>query len=52
MQAIRFLEHAITALNRREPAIHNFLISLYVKHQPEKLEKYLLSQGNQVRSYS
>ncbi len=47
LQAIRYLEFVVGSphLRRRDPALHNFLISLYVKHRPEKLENYLLAQG-------
>ena len=41
LEAIRYLEFCVDKLARREAAIHNFLISLYVKHRPEQLEPYL-----------
>ena len=44
-EAIRYLEFSINSLRRRDPPLHNFLISLYVKHQPDKIEGYLLQQG-------
>lgn len=37
LEAIRYLEHCVEALFNSEPSIHNFLLSLYVKHQPEKV---------------
>ncbi len=48
MQAIRYLEFTINVLRRKDPALHNFLISLYVKHQPEKIEDYLVAQGYSI----
>lgn len=39
------MEYAINTLGRREPALHNFLLSLYVKHKPENIEAYLNAQG-------
>ncbi len=49
MQSIRYLEFVINTARRKEPALHNFLISLYVKHQPDKIEDYLHSQGTSAR---
>uniref|UniRef100_A0A914V2Z5 Vacuolar protein sorting-associated protein 18 homolog n=1 Tax=Plectus sambesii TaxID=2011161 RepID=A0A914V2Z5_9BILA len=43
--AIRFLEHCLVK-HEKDQAIHNFLISLYARHRPEKLLDYLLIQGS------
>ncbi|KAK2189905.1 hypothetical protein NP493_94g03000 [Ridgeia piscesae] len=44
-EAIRYLEFCVQALGVREQAIHNYLLSLYAKLQPDKLMKYLNFQG-------
>jgi len=43
---IRYLEHAVKALNCKEESVHNLLVSLYVKHQPEKVLDYLPTLKN------
>ena len=43
--AIRYLEFAIQMLDNRDQAIHNYLLSLYAKLQPDQLMKYLNFQG-------
>jgi len=47
LESIRYLEFCIKSLANKEPVIHNFLLSLYVKHQPEKVFMYLESQHQQ-----
>ena len=39
------MEFAIGRLGSRAPATHNFLILLYIKHCPERLDPYLKEQG-------
>ncbi|XP_076258770.1 vacuolar protein sorting-associated protein 18 dor isoform X1 [Rhynchophorus ferrugineus] len=48
LEAIRYLEYCITKLKNTDKAIHNFLISLYAKHNPQKLMEYLRSQGQEL----
>ena len=40
-ESIRYLEHAIFDLDSMDPPIHNYLISLYIKHQPECVWPFL-----------
>ena len=45
-EAIRYLEFCVQVLSNQDQAIHNYLISLYAKLQPEdQLLKYLHFQG-------
>ena len=44
-EAIRYLEFCVQMLGVRDEAIHNYLLSLYCKIQPEALTKYLNLQG-------
>ena len=41
LESIRYLEFCIQSLGSKAMSIHNFLLSLYVKHQREKVLKYL-----------
>lgn len=43
--AIRYLEFCVQSLGIKDPAIHNYLLALYAKLQPEQLMKYLYLQG-------
>ncbi|XP_071954720.1 vacuolar protein sorting-associated protein 18 homolog [Antedon mediterranea] len=45
-EAIRYLEFCIVELVNQEPAIHNYLLSLYAKYQPNQLMNYLSRQGD------
>lgn len=47
-EAIRYLEFCVQALGVRDQAIHNYLLSLYAKLQPDKLMKYLNFQGQVI----
>ena len=47
-EAIRYLEFCVQCLSCEDQAIHNYLLSLYAKLQPDQLMKYLHFQG-QVR---
>ena len=50
-QAIRYLEFCIERLDNRDPAIHNYLLSLYIEQaDDEALLRYLDIQG-QVRKH-
>ena len=40
-EAIRYLEYSVKTLGSKERAIHNYLLSLYIKHQKEKVLLYL-----------
>ncbi|KAH9519313.1 Vacuolar protein sorting-associated protein 18 like protein [Bulinus truncatus] len=44
-EAIKYLEFCIQKLDNKDQAIHNFLLSLYAKLQPDDLMKYLQQQG-------
>lgn len=44
-EAIRYLEFCVGTLNVKDRTIHNYLMSLYAKNVPEKLEPYLNSYG-------
>ncbi|XP_078602605.1 vacuolar protein sorting-associated protein 18 homolog isoform X2 [Branchiostoma floridae x Branchiostoma japonicum] len=44
-EAIRYLEFCVHDLSVQDTAIHNYLLSLYAKLQPEQLIKYLRIQG-------
>ncbi len=48
LEAIRYLEFCIGSLSSRDPPIHNYLISLYIRHQKEKLLPYLMSRGREL----
>lgn len=47
-EVITYLEFCIDTLKNTEKAIHNLLVSLYAKHDPQKLMKYLESQGREL----
>lgn len=47
-EAIRYLEMCVQKLDNQEPAIHNFLLSLYAKLKPEDLMTYLQLQGEHL----
>ncbi len=44
-EAIRYLEFCVQMLNNTDQAIHNYLLSLYGKLQPDHLLTYLNLQG-------
>ncbi|KAK7491492.1 hypothetical protein BaRGS_00017321 [Batillaria attramentaria] len=46
--AIRYLEACVQKFDNRDPAIHNFLLSLYAKLQPDNLMTYLQLQGESL----
>lgn len=43
--AVTYLEFATNTLDNQDQAIHNYLLSLYAKLQPDGLMRYLESQG-------
>ncbi|KAL1116066.1 hypothetical protein AAG570_005561 [Ranatra chinensis] len=47
-ELIRYLEYCITDLNCQEQAVHNFLLSLYAQHRPDRLLSYLAMQGEEA----
>nr|XP_039247799.1 vacuolar protein sorting-associated protein 18 homolog [Styela clava] len=47
-EAIRYLEHCTGTLHCKEPAIHNYLLSLYVKQKPEAVADYIKDQGDDL----
>ncbi|KAJ8923177.1 hypothetical protein NQ315_001731 [Exocentrus adspersus] len=47
-EAIKYFEFCIDKLKNTDRAIHNFLVSLYAKHSPDKLMEYLNSQGQEL----
>ena len=47
-EVIQYLEYCTGKLKVTEKAIHNLLLSLYVKHDENKLMEYLNSQGQDV----
>ena len=40
-QSVRYLEFAVTKLGSRDQSVHNLLLSLYIRHSPEKVLDYL-----------
>ena len=46
LEAIRYLEFCVKTLGSKERAIHNYLLSLYIKHQKQKVLRYLDWSGN------
>lgn len=45
---ITYLEFCVDTLKCTEKAIHNLLVSLYAKYDPDKLMKYLEAQGREI----
>jgi hypothetical protein len=46
LRAIRYLEYCVKNLESKDRAIHNYLLSLYIKHQKENVLRYLDWSGN------
>ena len=40
-EAIRYLEFCVNQLESKDPPVHNYLLSLYIKHQPHLVWQYL-----------
>lgn len=47
-EAIHYLEFAVHSLRANDRAIHNYLIMLYAKFQPNRLKQYLATEGEDV----
>ena len=47
-EAIRYLEFCVQKLDNKDLAIHNYLLSLYGRLQPENLMTYLQMQGEVI----
>ena len=41
LEAIRYLEFCVNKLENKDAPVHNYLISLYIKHQPTEVWPYL-----------
>ncbi|VVC29853.1 Clathrin, heavy chain/VPS, 7-fold repeat,Pep3/Vps18/deep orange,Zinc finger, RING/FYVE/PHD- [Cinara cedri] len=52
LEIIRYLEYSIHCLNCHVESVHNYLISLYVKHNRDKLMNYLKLQGSEISAVS
>ncbi|XP_060521918.1 vacuolar protein sorting-associated protein 18 homolog isoform X2 [Cylas formicarius] len=48
LEVIRYLEFCVDKLKNTDKAVHNFLLSLYAKHEPRKLMDYIASQGQEA----
>lgn len=48
LEVIQYLEFCIEQLKNTEKAIHNLLLSLYAKYDPQKLMNYINSQGQDI----
>ena len=44
-QILRYLEFCVTTLESTDSVVHNYLVTLYVRHRPDRLMAYLHSQG-------
>lgn len=44
-ETIRYLEFCVSSMNVQEQAIHNYLLSLYAQHKPDRLMRYLAMEG-------
>ncbi|KAF4519225.1 hypothetical protein B566_EDAN015331 [Ephemera danica] len=47
-EVIRYLEFCIHKLGCQDQAIHNYILALYARLNPDKLMEYLSSQGNDI----
>ncbi|XP_014226256.1 vacuolar protein sorting-associated protein 18 homolog [Trichogramma pretiosum] len=47
-EIIRYLEHCIYEQSCQEQAIHNFLLSLYVRYKKDEVMRYISSQGQDI----
>lgn len=52
MEVIRYLEYSIHCLNCNVESVHNYLISLYIKYNKDKLMNYLKLQGQEITAVS
>ena len=52
LEAIRYLEFCVNKLENKDAPVHNYLISLYIKHQPTEVWPYLQKfSGNENIKY-
>ncbi|GFR83888.1 vacuolar protein sorting-associated protein 18 homolog [Elysia marginata] len=51
-EAIKYLEFCVQKMENKDPAIHNYLLSLYAKLQPQNLMTYLQLQGEDPEDIS
>ncbi|XP_046406330.1 vacuolar protein sorting-associated protein 18 homolog [Ischnura elegans] len=49
LEVINYLEYCVYSLRTQEPAIHNYLLTLYAKRNSPKLMSYLTTQGQDGR---
>lgn len=49
-EVIRYLEFCVERMSCLQPAIHNYLLSLYARLKPDKLMRYLAVQGQESSS--
>ncbi|XP_054289696.1 vacuolar protein sorting-associated protein 18 homolog isoform X1 [Macrosteles quadrilineatus] len=47
-EIIRYLEFCVSSMNVQEQAVHNYLLTLYAQHKPDRLMRYLAMQGQEV----
>ncbi|XP_025200060.1 vacuolar protein sorting-associated protein 18 homolog [Melanaphis sacchari] len=52
LEIIRYLEYSIHCLNCHVESVHNYLISLYIKYNRDKLMNYLKLQGREISAVS
>lgn len=50
-ETVRYLEYCVQELQCKDQAIHNYLLALYARLNPEKLMQYLAIQGNCPKNY-
>lgn len=49
-ETVRYLEFCVQDLQCKDQAIHNYLLALYARLNPEKLMQYLAIQGKSVQN--
>lgn len=47
-EIVRYLEFMIDNFNVQDKPLHNYLLTLYAEHQPDRLMKYLAKQGQDM----
>ncbi|XP_032674629.1 vacuolar protein sorting-associated protein 18 homolog isoform X2 [Odontomachus brunneus] len=47
-EIIKYLEFCVYKQGSQEQAIHNFLLSLYARHKPDEVMRYISSQGQDI----
>ncbi|CAG9857094.1 unnamed protein product [Phyllotreta striolata] len=51
-EIVKYLEFCVDKLKNTDKAIHNFLIALYAKYDPDKLMEFLNAQGQEITMIS